>query len=234
MKITIVSALLILLCPNITNGQDLSLYRRTDIPVRRIAPLYALGFSAAESRSGATTESGLLVPLFSAAALASNAVSSSESSREERTLKTGRVLGAISGSSMGLFALYLGIKGDEFQGPFWKTLAISVPSTIVGAYAGIRGTEWVTRKIIGSRSKIGGSALRGAVYGFADGALIGVASLVPLLTLGHCLNMIDFGEGTGILEVIGNATLGGVAFGGMIGAVTGLIYGPCISIYMKF
>ena len=37
-----------------------------------------------------------------------------------------------------------------------------------------------------------------------------------------------------LLQVIGAAVLGGIGYGGTFGASLGIIYGPTLSIYMKF
>lgn len=158
----------------------------------------------------------------------------SQAGRESRCLQTGRVFGAVVGSSIGLFALYQGIKGDDINPPFWRTLAVSIPTTIAGAWVGMRGTEWAVRKVMKTRPGIGESALRGILYGALDGALIGTTGFVTALTIGHLTNAITFNDDMGLLGTVGTAVLGGVLFGGMTGAVVGLVYGPGISIYMKF
>lgn len=160
--------------------------------------------------------------------------SANQVTRESRCLQTGRVFGAVAGSSMGLFVLYQGIKGDDIRGPFWRTLAVSIPTTIVGAWVGMRGTEWATRRIMKTEPGIGESALRGMLYGALDGALIGTAGFVTLFTIAYLTDAITFNKDMGILGTIGMATLGGAVFGGMTGASVGLVYGPGISIYMKF
>ncbi|MCK4772939.1 MAG: hypothetical protein KAT18_08460 [Candidatus Latescibacteria bacterium] len=161
-------------------------------------------------------------------------ISNGVNSRENRCLQAGRVIGALSGSTMGLFAFYVGIKGDDLEGPFLQTLAISIPTTVIGAYVGVKGTEWLTRRILDAKQGVPGSALRGVAYGFVDGAMIGVASMVTLFSLAYFFDAIHFNESMGFIDIIGSATLGGAIFGGMIGAVAGLVYGPGISIYMKF
>ena len=175
-----------------------------------------------------------ILPTVSAMLFMSHAASGADLTKEDRCLRAGKTLGAISGSSMGLFALYLGIKGDDMEGPFWKTLAISIPTIAIGAYVGARGTEWATRQIMKSHPKVAASALKGVAYGVVDGALIGIANMVPLLTLGHLIGAINFSDDVGILEVIATSTFGGAIFGGMIGATVGLVYGPAISLYMKY
>lgn len=161
------------------------------------------------------------------------ALSLTDATREDRCLRTGRSIGTFAGGAMGVFTLYLGTQG-ELDGPYWKTLAIGIPATIIGAYIGSRSSEWVTRKLLDARKGIGGSALRGAAYGFLDGVVTGIASMVPVLGLGYLLGVIEFNDDIGLLGVLGAATIGGAVFGGMIGVAAGFVYGPGISIYMKF
>ena len=37
-----------------------------------------------------------------------------------------------------------------------------------------------------------------------------------------------------VFKILGSAGLGGILYGGTFGAVTGIVYGPGISWYMKF
>ena len=80
------------------------------------------------------------------------------------------------------------------------------------------------------------AVLRGALYGAIDGAMVFTASMVPLLVIGHYMETIHFNfDGDAILfKVIGAAILGGIGYGGTFGAAIGIIYGPSLSIYMKF
>ncbi len=163
----------------------------------------------------------------------SDPISRIEITREERCLRTGRLIGTLAGGAMGLNILYLGTQG-EIDGPYWKAMAMGIPGMILGAYAGSRGTEWLTGKILAARRGPGGSALRGVVYGFLDGAVTGIATMVPILGIGCLTGSIDFNRDLNLLEVLGTATLGGAAFGGFFGATAGLVIGPGISVYMKF
>ena len=249
MKALLIPVLLLIILPGTTEAQSLQDYSPSDFQIR-IASMESLQFNM---RSGSlnplllfnTSSSRMLnyrsewnrnalLPAISASIGMSQSTSGDDLTREEKCLRTGRILGALSGSSMGVFALYLGIKGEDMEGPFWKTLAISIPSMLIGGYAGSRGTEWATRQIMKSNPKVAESALKGIAYGFVDGAITGVASMVPLLTLGYLLDVISFNEEVGILQVMGMSALGGGVFGGMIGAVAGAVYGPYVSLHMKY
>lgn len=161
-------------------------------------------------------------------------VAAQSTDREEQVLRTARLVGGLSGSTVGLITLYAGTFLDDIEGPYWKTLAIGIPTTVVGVWVGTRGTEWAARKILAGRDKVPGAAGRGLLYGFLDGALIGSASFLTALTLGHVTGGIEFNEDPGLLEVMGMSILGGIAYGGLNGAVVGVVSGPCISLYMEF
>ena len=171
--------------------------------------------------------SGLLI-------LGAASVDAQPADREDQCLRTARLVGGISGSTIGLITLYAGTFLDDIEGPYWKTLAIGVPTTVVGVWVGMRGTEWMTRKLLAGRDKVPGAAVKGFLYGLLDGALIGSAGFLTALTLGHITGGIEFNDDPGLLEVMGMSILGGIAYGGTFGATVGLVYGPCISLYMEF
>jgi hypothetical protein len=166
--------------------------------------------------------------------LGSTTVRAQQAAREEQCLRAARLTGALSGSTIGLITLYAGTFLDDIEGPYWKTLAIGVPTTVVGVWVGMRGTEWMTRKLLNGRDKVPGAAVKGFLYGLLDGALIGSAGFLTALTLGHITGGIEFNEDPGLLEVMGMSILGGIAYGGTFGATLGVVYGPGISLYMKF
>jgi len=158
-------------------------------------------------------------------------------SRENRCLQTGQWIGAISGSAMGLAHVYWSATGvSGIHGPFWKNLVTGIPSAVLGAYVGSKTTKWTTRQIMRGNPKPGRAAFRGAAYGAINGAIILTSSLVPLLITGYYADTIHFNlsDDLIILKLLGTATMGGILYGGTFGATVGALYGPCISLYMKF
>ncbi len=153
--------------------------------------------------------------------------------RINRCLRTGRIVGALAGGTPGAAVLWFGTQG-EMEGPYWKTLVTGIPGALCGAWVGARGTEWLTRKLLHARRGILGSALRGAYWGFLDGALTGIAATVPILGIGHLTGAIEFNRKIGLLEVVGLAAAGGALYGGIYGTTAGFVIGPGISIYMDF
>jgi len=159
------------------------------------------------------------------------------SSREDRCLKAGRVIGVVAGSTMGLFHIYWRARGvSGIHGPFWKSVVIGIPSSMLGAYVGMKTTEWTTRQIMKGKPKPLKAALKGAFYGAIDGAIILTVSFIPLFILGHYLDVIHFNDLAPpiVLRLIGISVVGGSLYGGVIGAGIGVVYGPCISLYMNF
>ena len=158
-------------------------------------------------------------------------------SKENRCLEVGYWLGVASGSTMGLLHLYWSANGmtgtDE---PYWKNLLTGIPSSIIGAYVGRLSTEWTTRQILKGNPKPLRAALKGAMYGAIDGAIILTAGMIPLFLIGHYIGTIStqVEGGAAIFKLIGMSVVGGTAFGGMIGAAVGAVYGPGLSLYMKF
>lgn len=148
-------------------------------------------------------------------------------------LKTGRWTGAITGSTIGLLHFYW-LSMDENLS--WKVAAIGIPATIVSTYVGMRSTEWATKQIMKGKPKPWQAALKGALYGAIDGAIILTVSYIPFFITGHYLGKVDFNFSYDliILKIVGVSILGGALYGGTFGATLGLIYGPSLSIYMKF
>ena len=154
-----------------------------------------------------------------------------------KCLKTGRVLGVVGGGVMGLAHIYWSATNmSGVHGPLWKNIVTGVPSSLIGGYVGYKTSEWATKQILKGNPKPGKAILKGALYGGIDGAVTFTASLIPLLIIGHYMETIEFNfDGDAILlQVIGAAVLGGIGYGGTFGATIGIIYGPTLSIYMKF
>jgi len=154
-----------------------------------------------------------------------------------KCLKTGRVLGAVGGGTIGLAHIYWSATNmSGVHGPLWKNILTGVPSSLIGGYVGYKTSEWATKQILKGNPKPGKAILKGALYGGIDGAVTFTASLIPLLIIGHYMETIEFNfDGDAILlQVIGAAVLGGIGYGGTFGATIGIIYGPTLSIYMKF
>lgn len=157
--------------------------------------------------------------------------------REAKVQQTGRWFGAVAGSFMGVAHIYwraTGVSGP--RGPMWKNLLTGIPSSIVGAYVGIKTTEWTTKQIMNGNPKPGKAVLKGALYGAIDGTVTFAASLIPLLIIGHYAETIhfNFNKKMIVFKLLGSAVAGGMIYGGTFGAVVGGISGPCISFYMKF
>ncbi len=57
-----------------------------------------------------------------------------------------------------------------------------------------------------------------------------------MIVVGNYMKTIKFNfDGDLILlKLIGSSILGGLAYGGTFGFAFGAVYGPCLSIYMKF
>ena len=154
-----------------------------------------------------------------------------------RSLKTGRIVGVVAGSTMGIAHIYWSATNmSGVHGPLWKNIITGVPSSIIGGYVGYKSTEWATKQVLRGNPKPGQAVLKGALYGAIDGAIVFTASMVPLLVIGHYMDTIQFNfEGDAILfKVIGAGIIGGISYGGIFGTTIGIIYGPSLSIYMKF
>lgn len=202
------------------------------IGVPLFTPIYPISFN-----SSSDTGKYDIVPIYTADVLISNTTLNESSSKESRCLQTSRWIGAISGSFMGVAHIYFratGVSGP--QGPFWKNLVTVTPSIVVGAYVGSKATDWTTRQIMKGNPKLFRAALKGTAYGAIDGAIILTAQLVPLFLMAHYMDTIDFNMSNDmiVLKLLGMSLLGGTLFGGMTGAVVGVVYGPCVSLYMKF
>ena len=187
--------------------------------------------------SGSTVDKYFTTPRLATAFLTSNTLSDESNFKENRCLKTGRWIGAISGSTMGLLHIYWSATGvSGIHGSFEKNLITGIPSAVIGAYVGAKTTEWVTRQIMKGNPKPAKAALKGMAYGAIDGIITLSSSLIPLFIIGHYTNTIHFNlsDDLIILKLIGISAIGGTVYGGTIGATMGVVYGPCISLYMKF
>ena len=152
-------------------------------------------------------------------------------------LKTGRILSAVAGSTMGIAHIYWSATNmPGVHGPLWKNVVTGLPSSLIGGYVGYSTSEWITKRFLDGNPKLGTAILKGALYGAVHGATVLTASMVPLLVMGQYMETIQFNfDGEAILfKVIGAAVLGGIGYGATFGATIGIIYGPSLSIYMKF
>ena len=152
-------------------------------------------------------------------------------------LKTGRILSTVAGSTMGIAHIYWSATNmSGVHGPLWKNVVTGVPSSLIGGYVGYSTSEWITKRFLDGNPKPGTAILKGALYGAVHGATVLTASMVPLLVIGQYMETIQFNfDGEAILfKVIGAAVLGGIGYGGTFGATFGIVYGPSLSIYMKF
>ena len=200
-------------------------------------PIMANAQFAARANLYPLSNNYFAVPGKTAAFTRSNLITGEPNQKETNCLRAGQWIGAISGTTMGLLHLYWRATGTSgVHGSIGENLVTAVPSMIIGAYVGSKATKWMTQQIMNGKPKPVRAALKGMAYGAIDGAIMLTASLVPLLVIGHYLGTIKFHfEGDLVLlKIIKSAVIGGVAFGGLTGAVVGTVYGPCISLYMNF
>jgi len=178
-----------------------------------------------------------LLLIFTSLSYSQNITTNDFNYKYNKCLKTGHVLGVVGGSTMGIAQIYWSATNmSGVHGPLWKNIVTGVPSSVIGGYVGYKTSEWATKQILKGNPKPGKAILKGALYGGIDGAITFTASMVPLLVIGHYMETIHFNfDGDAILfKVIGAAVLGGIVYGGTFGATMGIIYGPSLSIYMKF
>jgi len=206
------------------------------------------GFSPAANARGTfrhapgTAGDEYLTVFRTAAVLRQTGTTSNEQSfRRDRCLQAGRWIGAVSGGMMGVAHIYWSATGvSGIHGPFWKNLVTGIPSVVIGGYIGAKATEWTTERIMKGNPSPGRAVLKGAAWGAVDGAVTFTASLVPLLLMGYCMDTIHFNnmDGMGgdacIPKILGIAVIGGTLYGGTFGAAVGAVYGPCLSLYMRF
>lgn len=152
-------------------------------------------------------------------------------------LKTGRILSVVAGSTMGIAQIYWSATNmSGVHGPLWKNVITGVPSSLIGGYVGYITSEWTTKQFLNGNPKPGTAVLKGALYGAIHGAIILTASMIPLLVIGHYMDTIhfNFDDDAILFKLIGASIMGGIVYGGIFGATIGIIYGPSLSIYMKF
>jgi len=178
-----------------------------------------------------------LVPTLATAVMEVNNQSEQFKEKERQCLRTGRLLGIVSGSAMGVAHLYWRATGTSgVHGPMWKSVVAAVPSIIIGSWVGKKTTEWTTRQILKGEPSPAKAILKGAGYGALNGAVAFTSSLIPLLIIGHYMDVIHFNMDKDwiFLKIVGVSMLGGTVYGATIGATVGAVYGPCIAFYMKF
>jgi len=178
-----------------------------------------------------------LLLIFTSLLFSQNITPNDSNYRYNKCLKAGRVLGVVGGGTMGLAHIYWSTTNmSGVHGPLWKNILTGVPSSLIGGYVGYKTSEWATKQILKGNPKPGKAILKGALYGGIGGAITFTACMVPLLVIGQYMETIQFNfDGDAILfKVIGTAILGGIGYGGTFGATIGIIYGPSLSIYMKF
>ena len=187
--------------------------------------------------TGSTPAKNFIVTCLSTNVILTNTTTENFNQRKTNVLRTARWLGAASGSFMGVAHIYWRVTGVSGPcGPMWKNLLTGIPSSVVGAYVGVKTTEWTAKQIMKGNPKPGKAVLKGALYGAMDGSVILTTSLIPLLIIGHYAGTIDFNISNKMIffKLLGSAIAGGLVYGGTFGAAIGGIGGPCISVYMKF
>ncbi len=156
--------------------------------------------------------------------------------KEDNCLVAGRVIGLTTGSTLGLLGMYWNaVDQTQVNPPMWKNLAWGVPVCAVGSFVGYHTGEWTTRRLLAAKPKPVMAALQGAGYGALQGAATLSTSFIAAFVLGHYMGTVKFNEeNITVFKLIGMSMLGGCAFGGMIGAAGGTVYGPGVSLYMTF
>ena len=157
--------------------------------------------------------------------------------KERNCIQTGRIIGALAGSTMGALTIYCRAKGiSGVRGPVWKSYVTGIPSIMIGSYVGSRMSEWTTKRIIKGNPNVGKGFLKGGAYGALDGAITLISSLIPLFLVGHYTDTIKINtEGSSaILNILEMSVLGGAGYGGIFGAGIGAAYGTGISLYLRF
>ena len=179
----------------------------------------------------------ILLLIFTSLSFAQNITPSNFDQRYNNCIKVGRTLGVVGGGTMGLAHIYW--SANNMTGtsePLWKNIVTGVPSSLIGGYVGYKTSEWATKQILKGNPKPAKAMLKGALYGGIDGAITFTASILPLFVIGHYMETIQFNfDGDEVfLGLIGTTILGGIGYGGTFGATIGIVYGPSLSIYMKF
>ena len=200
-------------------------------------PVIACGQSDFSSNYELTMNKHILATGLTGVVFLTKTISDQSQNRVEKVLQTARWLGAAGGSFMGVAHIYwraTGVSGT--YGPMWKNLLTGIPSSIVGAYVGIKTTEWATKQIMKGSPKPGKAALKGMLYGAIDGTVTLAAGLILLLIIGHYTGTIHFNFNNEMIvfKLLGSAIAGGFVYGATFGAVVGGIGGPYISLYLKF
>lgn len=193
-------------------------------------------FSHSTYRLSPFRGSGAIHPTFTAVKNAAPEENTA-SCREQRCLTAGKWVGVAAGSFMGVAHIcWTMYDVSGIHGSFGKNIATAVPSAFVGGYVGSKTTPWMTKQIMRGNPGRGRAALRGAGYGALNGAIILSSSMIPLFLMGHALDTIHFNTSEEMIELklIGISVLGGIAFGGMYGAIIGTAYGTGISLYMRY
>jgi len=179
----------------------------------------------------------ILLLIFTSLSFTQNITPNNLDQRYNNCIKIGRMLGVVGGGTMGLAHIYWSATNQTSTSePLWKNIVTGVPSSLIGGYVGYETTEWATKQILNGNPKPGKAFLKGALYGGIGGAITFTASVVPLFVIGHYMETIQFnfdGDET-LFGLIGASILGGIGYGGTFGVAIGLIYGPSLSIYMKF
>lgn len=158
--------------------------------------------------------------------------------RENRCLRIGHWVGLLSGTGIGLLHTYWSIKyTPDPQIPVWKHLLAGIPPTFLSAYVGSKTMKWTTKQIMKGNPNPGIAIVKGAFYGAIAGTIILASNYIPFFISSYYLGTIhfnDLGKGFVPLRLIGISILGSIAYGGTFGAVAGVVYGPCISFYLRF
>jgi hypothetical protein len=160
-----------------------------------------------------------------------------KTSRKHRCLQVAHWLGAIAGCAIGLLHLYwLAVDAAAAGEPIWKVLVTAVPATLISAYVGSKTTAWAARRTIAGNPTLWQAGLKGLLFGAIDGAAILTVSYIPFFIAGHYLGILHFnllGEEWLIPKLVGASIMGGMLYGGLVGAMVGVTGGLVVGFYIR-
>ncbi len=157
-------------------------------------------------------------------------------SREQRTIRIAKWIGAIGGCWWGLLVLIgkvIGFgPGAYTEGRWGLAFIVSIPSAVIGAYVGMKVVEKLTKVAIKGSRKLAMALLKGVGFGAIAGAIILIISWEIFYILSYYLGILHF-KSEGIIYIVTAVLAMGLVVGGMIGAVAGLLLGLFFYFYLR-
>ncbi len=155
-------------------------------------------------------------------AFAPNLYGKDYAKKEKNALRTAIILGGVGG----LVASY-GYRDIN-------SLKALIPLSLIDISTFSIANYYFTKTLIDRKISFPRSILYGAGAGLVAGAIVGILTFTPHMTVGWAMNTVSTGRLDAWYEIVGMSMLAGAFWGGLSGLAIGVFEAPIFSIVLKF